>query len=73
MTENATRAWGFGLATVTASGTVLDVWYPAPDLGVAPDGAKAPAELIAAEGNDDLRQVSRSVVLSEIALNSAST
>ena len=39
MTENATHAWGFGLATVTAAGTVLDVWYPAPVLGSLPVGA----------------------------------
>jgi len=25
MTENATHAWGFGLATVTTAGDVLDV------------------------------------------------
>ena len=71
MTDNATRAWGFGLATVTESGTVLDVWYPAPELGAAPEGAKAPAELIAAEGSDDLRQVRRAVVKSEITLEKA--
>ena len=27
-------AWGIGLATVTADGTVLDVWYPAGSLGL---------------------------------------
>jgi 2,3,4,5-tetrahydropyridine-2-carboxylate N-succinyltransferase len=65
----ATRAWGFGLATVTESGTVLDVWYPAPQLGEAPADVKAPAELIAAEGNDELRQVRRTVVKTEITLD----
>jgi 2,3,4,5-tetrahydropyridine-2-carboxylate N-succinyltransferase len=65
----ATRAWGFGLATVTKSGTVLDVWYPAPQLGEAPADVKAPAELIAAEGNDELRQVRRTVVKTEITLD----
>ena len=29
-------AWGLGLATVTAAGTTLDVWYPAPALGTPP-------------------------------------
>jgi 2,3,4,5-tetrahydropyridine-2-carboxylate N-succinyltransferase len=67
----ATRAWGFGLATVTKSGTVLDVWYPAPELGEAPADAKAPAELIAAEGNDELRQVRRTVVKAQITLEQA--
>jgi 2,3,4,5-tetrahydropyridine-2-carboxylate N-succinyltransferase len=68
MTENA---WGFGLATVTTAGDVLDVWYPAPELGARPDDAKAPAELVAAEGTDDLRQVRREVVATEIALGDA--
>jgi 2,3,4,5-tetrahydropyridine-2,6-dicarboxylate N-succinyltransferase len=71
MTENATNAWGFGLATVTTAGTVLDVWFPAPELGTQPDGAKAPAELIAAEGDDELRQVRREVVATEITLDRA--
>jgi 2,3,4,5-tetrahydropyridine-2-carboxylate N-succinyltransferase len=71
MTETAAHAWGFGLATVTESGSVLDVWYPAPELGSAPADVKAPAELIAAEGNDDLRKVRREVVKAEIALDSA--
>ncbi|MFI5697261.1 2,3,4,5-tetrahydropyridine-2,6-dicarboxylate N-succinyltransferase [Kribbella sp. NPDC051586] len=71
MTENATHAWGFGLATVTTAGDVLDVWYPAPALGTRPEDSKAPAELIAAEGNDDLRQVRREVVATEIALDAA--
>jgi 2,3,4,5-tetrahydropyridine-2-carboxylate N-succinyltransferase len=65
----ATSAWGFGLATVTKSGTVLDVWYPAPKLGEAPADVKPPAELIAAEGNDELRQVRRTVVKTEITLD----
>jgi 2,3,4,5-tetrahydropyridine-2-carboxylate N-succinyltransferase len=71
MTENVTNAWGFGLATVTTAGTVLDVWFPAPELGTQPDGAKAPAELIAAEGDDELRQVRREVVATEITLDQA--
>jgi 2,3,4,5-tetrahydropyridine-2-carboxylate N-succinyltransferase len=68
MTDNA---WGFGLATVTTAGDVLDVWYPAPQLGSRPADAKAPAELIAAEGNDELRQVRRAVVETQIALGDA--
>ncbi|WP_433161291.1 2,3,4,5-tetrahydropyridine-2,6-dicarboxylate N-succinyltransferase [Kribbella sp. CA-247076] len=71
MSENATHAWGFGLATVTTDGTMLDVWYPAPELGTQPADAKAPAELIAAEGNDEVRQVRREVVAAEIALDQA--
>src|SRR5689334_18936082 len=70
---DVTHAWGFGLATVTAGGTVLDVWYPAPELGEQPADAKAPAELVAAEGNDELRQVRREVVSTQIALDEAPT
>ncbi|GAA1588035.1 MULTISPECIES: 2,3,4,5-tetrahydropyridine-2,6-dicarboxylate N-succinyltransferase [Kribbella] len=65
------HAWGFGLATVTTAGDVLDVWYPAPALGTRPADAKAPAELVAAEGNDDLRQVRRQVVATELVLDEA--
>ncbi|WP_329002610.1 2,3,4,5-tetrahydropyridine-2,6-dicarboxylate N-succinyltransferase [Kribbella sp. NBC_00709] len=71
MTETAVHAWGFGLATVTTAGDVLDVWYPAPALGARPEDTKAPAELVAAEGNDDLRQVRRAVVATEIVLDEA--
>jgi 2,3,4,5-tetrahydropyridine-2-carboxylate N-succinyltransferase len=31
-----TGAWGVGLATLTASGQVLDTWYPSPRLGLDP-------------------------------------
>ena len=63
MTETATSAWGHGLATIDASGAVLDVWFPSPALG-DPDGSDrsgAPAELTALEGRDDARQVTREV------------
>jgi 2,3,4,5-tetrahydropyridine-2-carboxylate N-succinyltransferase len=68
---DATHAWGFGLATVTESGSTLDTWYPAPGLGAAPVGAEAPAELDAAEGKDELRLVRRTVVKTEIVLAEA--
>jgi len=58
-------AWGYGLATLDASDTVLDVWFPAPALG-ARDG-DAPTELTKLEGSDDLRDVRREVRLVEIA------
>jgi 2,3,4,5-tetrahydropyridine-2-carboxylate N-succinyltransferase len=70
MTDH-THAWGFGLATVTAAGDVLDVWYPAPELGSQPADSKAPAALIAAEGNDGLRQVRHEVVATELELDQA--
>ena len=34
MTETRS-AWGYGLATQTDAGAVLDTWYPAPQLGEA--------------------------------------
>ena len=40
MTE-ARTAWGWGLASVDAAGTTLDVWYPKLELGPAPaEGAR---------------------------------
>ena len=41
MTTSARPAWGWGLATTTTSGDVLDVWYPSPALGSA-TGEDAP-------------------------------
>ena len=35
MTTSVRPAWGWGLATTTTSGDVLDVWYPSPALGAA--------------------------------------
>ncbi|MGP3955107.1 2,3,4,5-tetrahydropyridine-2,6-dicarboxylate N-succinyltransferase [Nonomuraea sp. 3N208] len=32
----STGAFGVGLATIAADGTVLDIWFPAPELGEAP-------------------------------------
>ncbi|GAB2876730.1 2,3,4,5-tetrahydropyridine-2,6-dicarboxylate N-succinyltransferase [Nocardioides pacificus] len=63
----AANAWGFGLATLTADDTILDVWFPEPALGDAPADATAPAELTALEGDDDLRAVRREVRRVEIA------
>ncbi|WP_082563764.1 MULTISPECIES: 2,3,4,5-tetrahydropyridine-2,6-dicarboxylate N-succinyltransferase [unclassified Nocardioides] len=60
-------AWAHGLATLTPDGTVLDVWFPEPALGAAPDDASAPAELTALEGFDDVRGVRREVRLVTIA------
>jgi 2,3,4,5-tetrahydropyridine-2-carboxylate N-succinyltransferase len=67
MTDQRT-AWGFGLATVHESGTVLDTWYPEPRLGAATAG-EAPAELVALAGKDDRRGVRLEVVRTEIDLD----
>ncbi|MBD8078118.1 2,3,4,5-tetrahydropyridine-2,6-dicarboxylate N-succinyltransferase [Cellulosimicrobium arenosum] len=62
-------AWGFGLATVTDDGTVLDVWYPSPALGAPPGDATSPAALDALTGHDDARGVDLRVVRTEVDLD----
>lgn len=66
-------AWGTGLATVTtagdAPGTTLDVWYPAPALGAAPDADPLETGLAALEGIDEPRAVRTVVVRTEIDLD----
>jgi 2,3,4,5-tetrahydropyridine-2-carboxylate N-succinyltransferase len=58
-------ASGTGLATLTADGTVLDVWFPAPALG--PDAADTTADLELLAGTDDARGVTTRVVRTTIA------
>lgn len=67
-------AWGHGLATVALAGsdeTVLDVWYPSPRLGPAPEGpaAEPPAGLLEAAGTDEVRGVRTSVVTTLVDLD----
>jgi 2,3,4,5-tetrahydropyridine-2-carboxylate N-succinyltransferase len=57
-------AAGTGLATVTADGTVLDVWYPAPALGSEPTPAP---ELDGLAGDDAARGVRTVTVRTAIA------
>jgi 2,3,4,5-tetrahydropyridine-2-carboxylate N-succinyltransferase len=54
-------AWGYGLATVTGTGAVLDTWYPSPALG-SPDGVPEPELLTSLAGEDEVRGVRRVVV-----------
>ena len=61
MTSTSSGAWGFGVATVTGPGAVLDVWYPSPALG-EPDGSPEPEVLTALAIHDDVREVRRVVV-----------
>ncbi|HET8599878.1 MAG TPA: 2,3,4,5-tetrahydropyridine-2,6-dicarboxylate N-succinyltransferase [Segeticoccus sp.] len=67
------RAWGYGLATETQDGRVLDVWFPSPALGVAPeaDPYAAPVDLAALEGEDPARQVRSRLVQVEVNLETA--
>ncbi len=69
-------AWGEGLATIAADGTVLDTWYPQPSLGRMPAGRDP---LIASEDldrlavPDDRRNVSVEVRTIEIDLDQPPT
>jgi 2,3,4,5-tetrahydropyridine-2-carboxylate N-succinyltransferase len=71
--ESKRSAWGYGLATVTENGQVLDTWFPAPALGEAdaeqPYGV--PAELAAAAKEDPRRGVQAQVVHVAIDLDAA--
>jgi 2,3,4,5-tetrahydropyridine-2,6-dicarboxylate N-succinyltransferase len=60
-------AWGWGLASIHASGQVLDSYFPSPRLGVA-DASAAPPALISAVVDDDTRGVRTEVVLVQIDL-----
>ena len=72
-TEISNKAWGHGLATVTADGVVLDVYYPNPALGPAPKSDLQwfpPKELDEKAGPDELRNVRTEVIRTEIDLDS---
>jgi 2,3,4,5-tetrahydropyridine-2-carboxylate N-succinyltransferase len=72
MTSRA--AWGYGLATISGDGTVLDTWYPEPRLGAVPKGTDryiAPADLEEQLGADARRNVRVDFVTVEIDLDAA--
>jgi len=72
----ARKAWGHGLATIASDGTVLDTWYPNPQLGEAPKTDAlwvVPKELDALVGEDTRRRVTTQVVRTEIDLELAVT
>jgi 2,3,4,5-tetrahydropyridine-2-carboxylate N-succinyltransferase len=62
------KAWGFGLATISSDGSILDVWYSNPQLGAAPRNAVAPDSMSSMVGEDARRRVSSKVVLTEVDL-----
>ena len=62
-----TSAWGHGLATIAEDGTVLDTWFPAPQLG-EPGSDAAPEALAALAGEDTVRRVRTEVVTVSITL-----
>ena len=61
MSEDNPQAWGYGIATIdTATNTVLDTWFKAPQLGQPPAGFDPhliPTDFSRYEGTDDLRGV----------------
>jgi 2,3,4,5-tetrahydropyridine-2-carboxylate N-succinyltransferase len=69
--QTNTHAWGYGLATIAGDGTVLDTWYPAPQLGQIPAGRDkwiVPAEIEDLVGADKRRNVTLEAVTIEINL-----
>jgi 2,3,4,5-tetrahydropyridine-2-carboxylate N-succinyltransferase len=73
-------AYGFGLATIATAGgqaTVLDVWFPAPALGIAADSLRAVENAdatllqLAEEGTDADRGTDQKVVFAQINLDEA--
>ena len=72
METPSTRAWGYGIATIsTDSNTVLDTWFPQPHMGEPPanfDLHLIPTHLAALEGSDDSRGVIRTGVTTVIDL-----
>ena len=62
-------AWGYGLATITAEGQVLDTWFPSPALGLRPEDAAAPDGLDSLAGPDERRRVRTEVRRVEIDLD----
>jgi 2,3,4,5-tetrahydropyridine-2-carboxylate N-succinyltransferase len=66
------KAWGHGLATISHDGTVLDVWYPDPQVGEAPKSDLqwfSPRELDEMVGTDEIRNVRTEVIRCEIELS----
>jgi 2,3,4,5-tetrahydropyridine-2,6-dicarboxylate N-succinyltransferase len=73
MNESQNTAWAYGIATIdTASNTVLDTWFPSPQLGSPPenfDPHLIPAHLGQYELDDELRGVHQMGVTTVITLS----
>lgn len=69
--DSPRTAWGYGLATVAADGTVLDTWFPSPQLGSIPaDREKwiAPADIEQLAVPDPRRAVTVDIVTIDVDL-----
>lgn len=66
MTEQ--RAWGHGLATLANDGTVLDTWFPNPQLGPR-DDSKPPTKISHSTGQDARRDVRLTAMTVETTLD----
>jgi 2,3,4,5-tetrahydropyridine-2-carboxylate N-succinyltransferase len=64
-------AYGYGIASTTSAGEVLDTWYS--DLGLGELAQHPAPDLADLTGNDSIRDVTRSVVAIEIDLDAAPT
>ena len=71
MSHSIQSASGYGIATVTFEGAILDTWFPEPQLGELPQNP--PAFLASLVGRDDDRQVVRELVSVGIELADAPT
>ncbi|HEY3292840.1 MAG TPA: 2,3,4,5-tetrahydropyridine-2,6-dicarboxylate N-succinyltransferase [Candidatus Nanopelagicaceae bacterium] len=69
MSHSIQSASGYGIATVTFEGAILDTWFPEPHLGELPPNP--PAFLSSLVGRDDERQVVRELVSVGIELEDA--
>jgi 2,3,4,5-tetrahydropyridine-2,6-dicarboxylate N-succinyltransferase len=63
-------AWGRGLSTTAADGTVLDVWYPELGLGEMPDSATSDMHRSSVR-HDEIRGVDVRVVEADVDLDAA--
>ncbi|MDN5685107.1 MAG: 2,3,4,5-tetrahydropyridine-2,6-dicarboxylate N-succinyltransferase [Brachybacterium sp.] len=72
--SSPTQAWGIALTTLGADGSVLDAWYPSPQLGEAvspPQNHPLHAQLTAAARADEVRGTTQEVMVREIELGAA--
>jgi 2,3,4,5-tetrahydropyridine-2-carboxylate N-succinyltransferase len=69
---NSRAAWGYGLATTATDSTILDTWFPTPQIGERPESVDpyiAPSELESLLGADDRRAVRVDFLTVEIDLD----